>query len=163
MKVIGIIGWKNSGKTFFIQKIIKTLCKRGLKVSSIKRAHHYFDIDKPNTDSYLHRKAGSKQVIVSSSKRWAKIVELYGSKEKQLDQLISQFENIDIVIVEGFKNENHPKIEIINNPLKPSTFMFTKFNNIVALISDTPIPGYSQLQFKKSEIKKVVQFILNYK
>ena len=72
------------------------------KIATIKHAHHDFEIDKEDTDSYLHRKAGAKEVIISSSKRWAKIVELYGSKEKQLDQLISQFENIEIVIVEGF-------------------------------------------------------------
>ena len=117
MKVIGIIGWKNSGKTFFIQKIIKTLCKRGLKVSSIKRAHHYFDIDKPNTDSFFHRKAGSQQVIVSSSERWAKITELSGSNEKTLNQLIKELELTDIVLVEGFKNESHYKFEVINNNL----------------------------------------------
>ena len=77
--------------------------------------------------------------------------------------MICELNRPDIVIVEGYKNENHPKIEIINNPLQPSTFMFTKLNNIVALISDTRIVEYSQLQFKKNEIKKIVQFILNYK
>ena len=84
MKVIGIIGWKNSGKTFFAQRIIKKLTQKCINVASIKRAHHDFDIDTPNTDSYLLRKAGSKQVIVSSSKRWAKITELDNKKEKNL-------------------------------------------------------------------------------
>ena len=103
MKVIGIIGWKNSGKTFFAQRIIKKLTQKGINVASIKRAHHDFDIDTPNTDSYLLRKAGSKQVIVSSSKRWAKITELDNKKERRLEELLKELDNTDIVIVEGFK------------------------------------------------------------
>ena len=113
MKVIGIIGWKNSGKTFIAQRIIKKLTQKGINVASIKRADHNFDIDTPNTDSYLHRKAGSKQVIVSSSKRWAKITELDNKKEKRLEELLKELDNTDIVIVEGFKKELHKKIEII--------------------------------------------------
>ena len=163
MKVFGIVGWKNSGKTFFAQQIIQQLSSQNLRVASIKHAHHNFDIDLPRTDSYLLRRAGSQQVIISSSKRWAKIVELEDAPEKKLEDLIDELDGQDIVIVEGFKNENHPKIEIIHNPLKPSTFMFTKLNNIVALISNIHIIEYSKLQFKKNEIKKIVQFILNYK
>ena len=163
MKVFGIVGWKNSGKTFFAQQIIQQLSSQNLRVASIKHAHHNFDIDLPETDSYLLRRAGSQQVIISSSKRWAKMVELEDAPEKKLEDLIDELDRPDIVIVEGFKNENHHKIEIIHNPLKPSTFMFTKLNNIVALISDTHITEYSQLQFKRNEIKKIVQFILNYK
>ena len=83
--------------------------------------------------------------------------------KKKLEDLIGELDRPDIVIVEGFKNENHPKIEIINNSLKPSTYMFTKLNNIVAIISDKHIAEFSLLQFKKNEIKKIVQFILNYK
>ena len=163
MKVFGIVGWKNSGKTYFAQQIISILSSLNHRVASIKHAHHDFNIDYPGTDSYLFRKAGSQQVIISSAKRWAKIYELKDSSEKKLNELINELENPEVVIVEGFKNENHHKIEIIHNPLKPSTFMFTKLNNIVALISDTHIIEYSQLQFKKNEIKKIVQFILNYK
>jgi len=163
MKIFGLIGWKNSGKTYFAQQIIQQLFSQDFRVASIKHAHHNFDIDQPDTDSFLHRQSGSKQVIISSSKRWAKMVELNDAPEKKLEDLIGELDRPDIVIVEGFKNENHPKIEIISNPLEPSTFMFPKLKNIVALISDTHIVQYSQLQFKKNEIKKIVQFILNYK
>tara|TARA_B100000929_G_C15203394_1_gene316581 strand:- start:12 stop:503 length:492 start_codon:yes stop_codon:yes gene_type:complete len=163
MKIFGLIGWKNSGKTYFAQQIIQQLFSQNLRIASIKHADHNFDIDQPNTDSFLHRQSGSQQVIISSSKRWAKMVELKNNPEKKLEDLISELDRPDIVIVEGFKNENHPKIEIIHNSLKPSTFMFPKLKNIVALISDTRIVEYSQLQFKKNEIKKIVQFILNYK
>ncbi len=163
MKIFGLIGWKNSGKTYFAQQIIQKLSSQNLRVASIKHAHHNFDIDQPNTDSFLHRQSGSQQVIISSSKRWAKMVELKDAPEEKLENLIDELDRPDFVIVEGYKNENHPKIEIISTPLQPSTFMFNKLNNIVALISDTNIAEYSQLQFKKNEIKKVVQFILNYK
>ena len=159
MKVIGIIGWKNSGKTFFAQKIINNLSNKGLKIGSIKRAHHDFDIDKPNTDSYLHRKAGSQQVIVSSAKRWVKITELVNNKEMKLKDLLNELNNVDIVIVEGFKNEEHPKIEILHET--NSNCLYKNIKNVIALIADkkidTKIP-----QFKKDEIDLIVDFIYKY-
>ena len=105
MKIVGIIGWKNVGKTYFAKNIIKNLRNRGCSVASVKHAHHEFDIDHQNTDSYAHREAGSSQVIVSSSKRWVKITELENNQEKNLNELINQLSETDIVIVEGFKNE----------------------------------------------------------
>tara|TARA_Y100000590_G_scaffold335950_1_gene382479 strand:+ start:4086 stop:4571 length:486 start_codon:yes stop_codon:yes gene_type:complete len=159
MKVIGIIGWKNSGKTFFATQIINKLSKKGLRVASIKRAHHAFEIDKPNTDSYLHRKAGSEQVIVSSAKRWVKISEVNNQKEKTLNELLDELIAVDIVIVEGFKNENHPKIEIIHQTDK--NYLFKKNTNVIALISDNRIDANIQ-QFKKNEINVIVDFIINY-
>ena len=109
MKICGIVGWKNSGKTFLTNKLITYFVNKKIKVASIKHAHHDFDIDKPGTDSFLHRKAGSQQIIVSSSKRWAKITELNKSSEKTLYELIDDLNEPDIVIVEGFKNERHSK------------------------------------------------------
>ena len=159
MKVILIIGGKNSGKTFFAQQIIKKLLKKGLRIGSIKRAHHDFEIDKPNTDSYLHRKAGSEQVIVSSSKRWVKITEVNNMREKNLSELLDELHNIDIVIVEGFKNEKHPKIEIIHET--NTNYLFKKIKNVIALVSDEKIDSKIQ-QFKKNEIDIIVDFIFEY-
>ncbi len=158
MKIIGLVGWKNSGKTYYAQEIIKKLCKKGFLVSSIKHAHHDFDIDKPTTDSFLHRKAGSQQVIISSSKRWVKITELENHKEKNLKELINQLSKTDIVIVEGFKKENHPKIELIKEGTK--NYLFNKISNVVALISDIRIESKLK-QFKKNEIDLIVNFIIN--
>ena len=159
MKVIGIVGWKNSGKTFFCQKIIKKLTEKGLVVSSIKRAHHDFKIDIPASDSFLHREAGSKQVIISSSKRWAKITELNNEEEMQLKELLKEIKESDIVIVEGFKNSNHPKIEVIKDFSK--NYLYENLENVIATITDikldTKIP-----QFKKEEIDLIVNFILEY-
>ena len=158
MKIIGIIGWKNSGKTYYVQEIIKKLRKKGYAVASIKHAHHEFDVDQPKTDSFLHRKAGSQQVIISSSKRWVKITELENSTEKKLTELLQQLSTTDIVIVEGFKNDNHPKIEIIKE--KSKNYLFNQISNVVALISDIEVDSNIR-KFKKNEIELIVKFILN--
>jgi len=158
MKIIGIIGWKNSGKTYYVQEIIKKLRKKGYSVASIKHAHHEFDVDQPKTDSFLHRKAGSQQVIISSSKRWVKITELENSTEKKLTELLQQLSTTDIVIVEGFKNDNHPKIEIIKE--KSKNYLFNQISNVVALISDIEVDSNIR-KFKKNEIELIVKFILN--
>ena len=157
MKIVGIVGWKNSGKTYFVSKIIKKLKIKNYRVASIKHAHHEFDIDHKDTDSYIHRKAGSTQVIVSSSKRWVKITELNNLKEQTLNYLLNQLSDTDIVIVEGFKNENHPKIEIIKKC--NNDYLFNKISNIQAVISDEKI-NTDLKQFKKNEIDNIVNFIL---
>ena len=149
MKVFGIVGLKNSGKTFLVRKIIYKLKLLDMKVASIKHAHHDFDIDKPNTDSYMHRQSGSEQIIISSSKRWAKIIELKGSKEKNLDELINQLENPDIVIVEGYKNENHLKIEVIKDPADISSYLFNDLKNVIGIISDIEINSYNKNSLRK--------------
>ena len=162
MKIFGIIGWKNSGKTYFVQKIISKLTSLNFKVASIKHAHHEFDIDKPNTDSYLHRQAGSEQIIISSSKRWVKINEIKKTKEKKLNELIIELDNPDFVIVEGYKNENHPKIEIIKEPLNYSSYLFKDLKNVIAIISDVKIDYFNKKQFNKKEIEKILNYIINY-
>ncbi|MBI04613.1 MAG: molybdopterin-guanine dinucleotide biosynthesis protein B [Pelagibacteraceae bacterium] len=158
MKIIGIVGWKDSGKTHLVSEIIKNLKLKKLKVASIKHAHHEFDIDHKNTDSYIHRQSGSSQIIVSSSKRWAKITELENSNEKKLNELIEQLSYTDIVIVEGFKKENHPKIELIKDG--NDNYLFNKISNIKAIISDKKI-NTELHQFKRNDIELIVNFILN--
>ena len=155
MKIVGIVGWKDSGKTTIATKIINKLSSKNFRVASIKHAHHEFDIDHENTDSFKHRLAGSSQVIVSSSKRWVKISELNNSKEKTLDYLINQFSEVDIVIVEGFKNENHPKIEIIKN----DNYLFSKIKNVKAIITNNKLETDLRI-FKSDEIDNIVDFIL---
>ena len=96
MLICGIVGWKNSGKTYFAQKLINYFNSKNLKVASIKHAHREFNIDNPGTDSYLHRQAGSQEVVVSSSRRWAKIVELREKNEKKLNDLLLELNSPDI-------------------------------------------------------------------
>ena len=155
-RVIGIVGWKDVGKTYLVTEIIKLLVAKNYRVGSIKHAHHDFDIDKPGTDSFKHRESGSNQVIISSSKRWAKINENIDNREKDLKELIEEFENIDIIIVEGFKNEIHPKIEIITNNVEISN---SKINNVIAIVSDVMLYSNTPV-FKKNEIKSLVEFII---
>ena len=159
MKICGIVGWKNSGKTFLTNKLITYFVNKKIKVASIKHAHHDFDIDKPGTDSFLHRKAGSQQIIVSSSKRWAKITELNKSSEKTLYELIDDLNEPDIVIVEGFKNERHSKIEIINDISDQSNFLFPHLTNIIGIVCDAKIDTTIN-QFKKNEIDIIANHIL---
>ena len=154
----GIVGWKNSGKTYLAQKLINYFSKKNYIVASIKHAHHDFDIDKPGTDSYLHRTAGAKQVIVSSSKRWAKIMELDNSPEKKLNELLDELNSPDIVIIEGFKKLSHPKIEIINE--NNNNYLFPKLKNIIGIVSNKKIETLIP-QFKVTEIEKIAKFILN--
>ena len=157
MKIVGIVGWKNSGKTFFVSAIIKKLKSQNYRIASIKHAHHAFDIDHVNTDSYIHRISGSSQVIISSSKRWAKINELENQDEKKLDELISELSDTDIVLVEGYKNENHPKIEVINE--KEKKYLYKNIKNVIGIISDHDLDTDLK-QFKKNEIDNIVNFIL---
>jgi molybdopterin-guanine dinucleotide biosynthesis protein B len=112
MRVIGLAGWSGSGKTTLMAKLLPVLIKRGLKVSTIKHAHHHFDLDKPGKDSFIHREAGASEVFISSSNRWAQMHELRGEAELQLHQIIEKITPVDLVIVEGFKREAHPKIEV---------------------------------------------------
>ena len=159
MQKFGIAGWQNSGKTTLVKNLIPTFAKKGLTVSTIKHAHHNFDIDKPNTDSFLHRQAGSQQVIISSSKRWAKISELNKSNEKTLYELIDELNMADIIIVEGFKNEKHAKIEIIKDDSDPSTYLFPHLKNVIGIVADFKIET-SIKQFKKNEIAIIANYIL---
>ena len=153
----GIVGWKDSGKTFLAQRLIEYFSKKKFIVASIKHAHHDFDIDKPGTDSYLHRQAGSQQIIVSSSKRWTKIVELKEKSEKKLNELLQELDSPDIVIIEGFKDASHPKIEIIKK--NSVNYLFPKIKNVLGLVTDNKINS-NLPQFKRKEIDKIAEFIL---
>ena len=155
-KIIGITGWKDVGKTYYASLIIKLLVKKGYQVGSIKRAHHGFDIDKPGTDSFIHREAGSSQVIISSSKRWAKITENNNANEKSLDELIKELHNVEIVVVEGFKKDNHPKIEILTKGLNNRN-KATK--NIIAIVSND-LKDNTTPVFKENDIENLVDFII---
>ena len=155
-KIIGISGWKNVGKTFYSSLIIKLLVERGYKVGSIKHAHHSFDIDKPGTDSFKHRDAGSCQVIISSSRRWAKITENKDQNEKSLEELIEEFNDVDIVVVEGFKKESHPKIEILSKDFNNKN---KEIKNVIAFVSDNIVNSNIPV-FKKNDTESLVEFII---
>jgi molybdopterin-guanine dinucleotide biosynthesis adapter protein len=112
MKVIGLAGWSGAGKTTLISRVIPHFLERGLRVSVIKHAHHSFDIDVPGKDSWVHRRSGATEVLVSSGKRWALIHELRDAPEPRLATLLNKLSPVDLVVVEGFKSESHRKIEV---------------------------------------------------
>ena len=113
MRVMGIVGWSGTGKTTLIVRLLPILVQRGLQVSTVKHAHHRFDVDQPGKDSYEHRRAGATEVLVGSANRWALMHELRGTPEPTLDDLLSRMARVDLVLVEGFKSHPHDKIEVI--------------------------------------------------
>ena len=111
MKVYGVTGWKDSGKTTLVAQLVREFTRRGLSVSTVKHAHHGFDVDQEGRDSWQHRQAGASEVLVSSRARWALMHELRGADEPNLAALLRHIAPVDLVLVEGFKRETHPKIE----------------------------------------------------
>src|SRR3954471_5977440 len=109
-RVIGIAGWSGAGKTTLLTRLIPALVQRGLRIATIKHAHHAFDVDQPGKDSYEHRKAGASEVIVSSARRWVQMHEGGDGVEATLSQLLRRLSPCDLVLVEGFKTERHPKM-----------------------------------------------------
>jgi molybdopterin-guanine dinucleotide biosynthesis adapter protein len=139
MRVIGLAGWSGSGKTTLITKVIPVLVARGLKVSTIKHAHHAFDIDRPGKDSWQHREAGAGEVVVASSRRWAIVHELRGEPEPPLEALLAKLSPADLVIIEGFKRHAHPKLEIYRASVgKP--LIYPQDDCVVAIASDASLP-----------------------
>lgn len=114
--VIGIVGWKNSGKTTLVEKLLRELTARGLRVSTIKHAHHGFDIDHPGKDSYRHRAAGAGEVLIASAQRWALLHETRNKGEPELVELLAHLQPCDLVLTEGFKHGPQRKIEVRRNP-----------------------------------------------
>jgi|TARA_B100001750_G_scaffold216179_1_gene200655 molybdopterin-guanine dinucleotide biosynthesis protein B len=162
MRIFGIIGWSGSGKTTVITKLIPEITARGYKVSTIKHTHHAFDVDKPGKDSYSHRLAGATEVLVGSAKKWALIHEKKkDNEEDNINTLVSRMEKVDLVLVEGFKNLNHSKMEIFRKDLKKPT-LFDNDNSIVALISNSEIPEAGIPRFTPSDIKGIADFIVNH-
>ncbi len=112
MKRFGITGWKNAGKTSVMERLVAEFVARGLRVSTLKHAHHRFEIDHVGRDTYRHRAAGAAEVLVSSGTRWALMSELRGDPEPALDALIAKMTPVDLVLIEGWKTSPHPKLEV---------------------------------------------------
>ena len=140
MRIIGLAGWSGSGKTTLLTKLIPRLVARGLAVSTVKHAHHAFDVDQPGKDSHAHRMAGASEVLVGSGARWALVHELRGAVEPTLRELLAKLAPVDLVIVEGYKREAHPKLEVhraaVGKPL-----LHPDDPHIVAIASDQPVPA----------------------
>jgi molybdopterin-guanine dinucleotide biosynthesis adapter protein len=139
MRVIGLAGWSGSGKTTLITKVIPVLAARGLKVATVKHAHHDFDTDQPGKDSWLHRRAGASEVGIVSARRWAIVHELGQEAEPQLMEVLGKLSPVDLVIVEGFKRNTHPKLEVYRAAIgKP--LLHPEDDCIVAVATDAALP-----------------------
>ena len=137
MRIIGLAGWSGSGKTTLLTKAIPRIVGRGLKVSTVKHAHHAFDIDEPGKDSHAHRMAGATEVLVSSLRRWALVHELREGAEFSLGVLLQKLTPVDLVVIEGYKTAHHPKLEVHRTAVgRP--FLYPDDPAIVAIATDAP-------------------------
>lgn len=158
MKIWGVVGWKNAGKTGLMERLVTEFTARGVTVSTIKHAHHAFDVDQPGKDSYRHRQAGAQEVLLSSATRWALMHELRGAKEPTLDALLARLSAVDLALVEGFKSDSHPKVEAFRaatgNPLiAPSD------PTIRAICSDSALDNASVPLFDLNDTAAIADFI----
>ena len=158
-RVFGITGWKNSGKTTLTEKLVSELVRRGWTVSTVKHAHHEFDIDKPGADSFRHRQAGATEVAVVSGVRWALMHELRAEDEPTLETILSRLAPCDIVLVEGYKREAHKKIETRRIEAKDRSPLSANDGHIVAIAADFEITGESLPVFDLNDTGGIADFI----
>lgn len=158
MKVFGFAGFSGSGKTTLIEALIPRFVMEGLRVSLVKHAHHEFDIDRPGKDSYRHREAGATEVMLASAKRWVLMHELRSTPEPELPQLLARFAPCDLVLVEGFKRQPIPKLEI-HRAAAACPLLFRRDEHIIALATDEPIDTLLP-QFDLDDYDAIVEFIL---
>ena len=159
LRIIGLAGWSGAGKTSLLAKLIPVLVGRGERVATLKHAHHAFDLDHPGKDSYIHRQAGASEVIVSSSRRWAQIREVEEGGEACLPELLRRLAPTGLALVEGFKREAHPKLEVFRTangrpPLHPED------PHIVGIASDNPFPQAGVPVVHLDDIEAVADLVM---
>ena len=161
MKLFGLAGWSGSGKTTVLVRLVPLLAGRGLRVSTVKHAHHGFDIDHPGKDSYRHRGAGATEVLVASAKRWALIHELHEAPEPELAELLARMTPVDLVLIEGFKRDPHPKLEIWRRS-NGKPLLCPDDPHIVAVASDEPVEGLPVPRLDLNDTDALARFIIGH-
>ena len=159
MRIIGLAGWSGSGKTTLITKLIPCLLARGVKVSTLKHAHHGFDLDRPGKDSFMHREAGATEVLISSAKRWAILHELRGEEEWDLGGLVAKMSPVDLVLVEGFKRDAFPKLEI-HRVANGKPLLYPQDPHIVAVACDSALPDVTLPILHLNAIEPIADLLL---
>ena len=159
MKVFGIAGYSGSGKTTLLEKLIPQFTARGLRVSVIKHAHHGFDIDRPGKDSYRHREAGASEVLLSCNDRWALMHERRDRSDVTLDELLARLAPCDLVLVEGFKQEPIPKLEVYR-PENGKPPLFPERSDIVAVASNVAL-AVSLPRLALDDVAAIADFVMN--
>jgi molybdopterin-guanine dinucleotide biosynthesis adapter protein len=161
MRIIGLAGWSGSGKTTLLTKVIPSIVARGLRVSTVKHAHHNFDIDQPGKDSHTHRVAGATEVLVGSERRWALVHELRGAAEPRLSTLLQKLSRVDLVLIEGYKRESHPKLEVYRASLG-QPLLHPNDPSIVAIASDATMPGIQIPLVDLDEIEGIAEILIRH-
>ncbi|MCH8037799.1 MAG: molybdopterin-guanine dinucleotide biosynthesis protein B [Proteobacteria bacterium] len=159
VKVFGLAGWSGSGKTTLMRALIPALTGRGLRVSTLKHAHHAFDVDQPGKDSYEHREAGAIEVLVASAERWALMHELRGAPEPTTERLIGLMTPVDLVLIEGFKQEHHDKIEV-HRPELGKPLLCTEDPRVVAVASPAPLDGITPPRLDLNDANAIADFVI---
>ena len=161
MRLFGVVGFSGSGKTTLLVRLIPELVRRGITVSTMKHAHHGFDVDQPGKDSYEHRRAGASEVLVSSARRWALMHENSHEEEAGPEQLAAHMTPVDLLLIEGFKREPHEKLEVWRAATgKP--LLATEDRSIVAVASDGPVQGVTVPVLDLDDIGAIAGFILGH-
>ena len=158
MKVWGVVGWKNSGKTGLMERLVSEFVGRGFSVSTIKHAHHVFDIDQPGKDSYRHREAGATEVLLASRKRFALMHEHRAENEPELRELLAKLAPVDLVLVEGYKRDRHQKIEAHRSENR-NTLIATEDTTIRAIASDNGATIDARPTFGLDDTVAIADFI----
>ena len=158
MKVFGIAGFKNVVKTTLVVDLIRELRSRGLRVATIKHAHHQFDIDHPGKDSYLHREAGAEEVLIASARRWAHIRELADSAEPTLGELLTHLSDPDLVLVEGYKHGSHRKLELRRVGVDAPTLAGDD-PAICAIVSDGPVAAATVPVLDRADVAAIADLV----
>jgi molybdopterin-guanine dinucleotide biosynthesis adapter protein len=161
MRIIGLAGWSGSGKTTLLTKAIPRLVARGLSVSTLKHAHHDFDIDQPGKDSHRHRIAGATEVLIGSDARWALVHELRGQAEPALGTLLQKLSPVDLVVIEGYKREKHPKLEVHRAALG-QPLLSESDPTIVAIASDHPMPAAKIPVIDLDDVDRIVEALIRH-
>lgn len=159
MRVFGLIGWSGSGKTTLMTRLIPELASRGVRVSTVKHAHHSFDVDQPGKDSFQHRTAGAVEVMVASANRWALMHEHRGAPEPTLEELVRGMTPVDLLMVEGFKRHQHPRLEV-HRPSVGKPLICSEDPTVLAVASDEPIAGLPVPLLELDDIHGIAAFVL---
>lgn len=158
-RVIGLAGWSGSGKTTLMRALIPALTGRGLSISTVKHAHHTFEIDTPGKDSYEHRAAGATEVLIASAERWALMHELRGADEPSTEQLIALMAPVDLVLIEGFKQESHDKIEV-HRPALGRPLLCSDDPRVVAVASPAPLEDIPVPRLDLNDPGRIADFVI---
>ncbi len=158
MKIFGLAGWSGSGKTTLAVRLLPELISRGYTVSTLKHAHHDFDIDKPGKDSFEHRQAGATEVMVTSARRWALMHENRGAPEPGVEEITAHMSPVDLLLIEGFKHHAHPKLEV-HRPVNGQALLCRNDPQIVAVASDAPLPGLAIPVLDLNDVVGIADFI----